>query len=200
MISQVTGQVVAADLHHVVIDLHGLGVAVQATPGTLAKCRVGERTTLYTALVVREDSLTLFGFLTADERAVFGTLQTVSGVGPRLALAMLAVHSPEDLRLAVANEDHAALQRVPGVGKKGAQRIALELAGKIGEPHSDASSPNDVPPAATAAKSSVTEALTGLGWSVKQAEQAIDAVLTDGAPQDAAGLLRAALQALGNQS
>lgn len=201
MIAQIHGVVAAVELHQVVVDVHGMGIAVQATPGTLAKCRHGESITLYTALVVREDSLTLFGFAEADERDVFTIVQTVSGVGPRLALAMLAVHSPDVLRQAVADEDHATLQRVPGVGKKSAQRIALELSGKIGEP------PSRTPNAAvtptvnpSAAKASVTEALTGLGWSLKQAEAAIDAVLAAGAPTDASGLLRAALQRLGSQS
>ena len=128
MIASVHGTVLAVRLDAAVVEVGGVGLLVQATPTTLAGLRVGSTARLATSLVVREDSLTLFGFADADEREVFEVVQTVSGVGPRLALAMLAVHTPDGLRRAVAAEDLAALQRVPGIGRKGAQRIVLELA------------------------------------------------------------------------
>src|SRR4029077_11325943 len=120
-----------------VLDIGGVGMRVHCTPGTLATFRPGETARVSTSLVVREDSLTLFGFGTDDERNVFELLQTATGVGPRLALAMLAVHSPDALRRAVSTEDLAALTMVPGIGKKGAQRIVLEMKDRLGPPGDD---------------------------------------------------------------
>jgi Holliday junction DNA helicase RuvA len=142
--------------------------------------------------------MTLYGFADDDEREVFEVVQTVSGVGPRLALAMLAVHSPDALRRAVDAEDLAALQRVPGIGKKGAQRIVLELAGKLGPASTAETVPQAVP--ASAGQDAVVDALVGLGWSAKVAADAVSAV-SDGpvAPGEVAGVLRAALQHLGGQ-
>ena len=128
-----------------VIDVGGVGLLVQCTPGTLAGLRTGERARVATSLVVREDALTLYGFASEDERNTFELLQTASGVGPRLALAMLAVFTPDALRRAVATEDLAALTTVPGIGRKGAQRIVLELAGRLGSPGEAGRGP---PPAA----------------------------------------------------
>ncbi len=130
MIAHVDGTVFSVTPDGAVVDVGGVGLAVQCTPATLARLRPGERARVPTSLVVREDALTLYGFADEDERTVFELLQTASGVGPRLALAMLGVHSPDALRRAVATEDLAALMMVPGVGKKGAQRIVLELAGR----------------------------------------------------------------------
>src|ERR1700756_5056161 len=134
MIAHLNGTVAGVGLDGAVIEVGGVGLRVQCTPDTLAKLKPGEPARVATALVVREDSLTLFGFATDDERNVFELLQTASGVGPRLALAMLAVHSPDALRRAVSTEDLGALTMGPGIGRKGAQRIVLELAGKLGEP------------------------------------------------------------------
>ena len=117
-----------------VIEVGGVGLLVQCTPGTLAGLRLGEQARLATSLVVREDALTLYGFASDDERNTFELLQTASGVGPRLAQAMLAVLTPDALRRAVAAEDLAMLTSVPGIGRKGAQRIVLELAGRLGAP------------------------------------------------------------------
>lgn len=197
MIASLTGTVTAVRLDSVVLDVGGVGMAVQATPATLAGLRVGATARLATTLVVREDSLTLFGFADDDERAVFETLQTVSGIGPRLALAMLAVHPPDGLRRAVATEDLAALQRVPGIGRKGAQRLVLELADRLGVPTDvvGAAAPGRGP---ADRRPEVVEALVGLGWSARAAQDAIDAVAPD--PVDAAGVgdvLRAALRTLG---
>ncbi len=132
MIASVRGRVLSIRLDAAVVEVGGVGLLVQATPATLAGLRVGGEAELATTLVVREDALTLFGFADADERAVFEIVQTVSGIGPRLALAMLAVHTPDGLRAAVAGQDLAALTRVPGIGRKGAQRIVLELADRLG--------------------------------------------------------------------
>ena len=117
-----------------VIEIGGVGFSVQCTPGTLATLRPGAEAHVSTCLIVREESLTLYGFGSDDERNVFELLQTASGIGPRLALAMLAVHSPDALRRAVATGDLDALQLVPGIGKKGAQRIVLELKDRLGAP------------------------------------------------------------------
>jgi holliday junction DNA helicase RuvA len=199
VIATVRGRVGALSLDSAVVEVGGVGILVQAAPGTLAELRVGQEATLYTSLVVREDSLTLFGFLTDDERSTFETVQTVSGIGPRLALAMLAVHEPEGLRRAVATEDLVALTRVPGIGRKGAQRLVLELKDRIGPPGRPAdSSPTRAGPAADG-RPQVRDALVGLGWSTKAADDALDLAIADdgGPPSDMAALLRAALRQLG---
>ncbi|WP_344105016.1 Holliday junction branch migration protein RuvA [Myceligenerans crystallogenes] len=205
MIASLTGIVQHVTLDRVVLEVGGVGYLVHATPGTLAGLRVGDSASVATSMVVREDSMTLFGFADADERDVFEVVQTVSGVGPRLALAMVAVHTPESLRRIVATEDTAALTRVPGIGKKGAQRILLELGDKLGPPSGgEAVPPGEVSamPASDAGTVQVVEALTGLGWPVKAAEDAVAKVLAETgaevvAPSDVANTLRAALRTLG---
>jgi Holliday junction DNA helicase RuvA len=134
VIASVSGKVTAIALDGAVIEVGGVGILTHCTPGTLATLRMGEDARLSTSLVVREESLTLYGFATDDERAVFELLQTASGVGPKLALAMLAVHTPNALRVAVAGADLKALTQVPGIGQKGAQRIVLELKDRLGTP------------------------------------------------------------------
>ncbi|WP_066588609.1 Holliday junction branch migration protein RuvA [Cellulomonas timonensis] len=198
MIASVRGTVQAVRLDAAVVEVGGVGMLVQATPTTLAALRVGAEALLWTSLVVREDSLTLFGFADADEREVFEVLQTVSGVGPRLALAMLAVHSPDGLRRAVAGEDLAALKRVPGIGQKGAQRLVLELGGRLGAPATVVEG-GFTPVAATDRREQVVEALIGLGWNARAADDAVAQVLEQGdvAPGDVAAVLRAALRTLG---
>lgn len=200
MIASVRGTVQAVRLDAAVLEVGGVGLLVQATPATLAGLRVGSEAMLATSMVVREDSLTLYGFADADEREVFEVVQTVSGVGPRLALAMLAVHSPDGLRRAVAAEDLAALKRVPGIGHKGAQRIVLELADRLGAA-TPAGVPDGPPVPAGDQRGQVVDALVGLGWNVRAAEDAVAGVLPDVAatigPDDVAGVLRAALRALG---
>lgn len=200
MIASLTGTVQAVRLDAAVVEVGGIGLLVQATPATLAGLRPGQRATLHTALVVREDSLTLYGFTDADEREVFEVVQTVSGVGPRLALAMLAVHSPDGLRRAVADEDYPALQRVPGIGRKGAQRIVLELGDRLGAP---APAPGTAGPVALTGdhRDQVVEALVGLGWQARTAHEAVTTVLAGSSDpvgaDEVAGLLRAALRTLG---
>ncbi|MHB1063277.1 MAG: Holliday junction branch migration protein RuvA [Georgenia sp.] len=197
MIASIAGPVEALGLDRVVVTVGGMGMRAFTTPTTLTGLAVGRQARLATSLVVREDSLTLYGFADDDERDLFETLQTVSGVGPRLALAMLAVHTPDGLRRAVAEEDLAALQRVPGVGRKGAQRIVLEIGEKLGPPGGG----TDAPAPARASDGpapTVVEALVQLGWSEKVAEAAVTAVLTaPDAPTDVPVILRAALQHLG---
>ncbi|WP_432494419.1 Holliday junction branch migration protein RuvA [Kineococcus gypseus] len=198
MIASVRGRVLAVRLDSAVLEVGGVGLLVQAAPATLAGLRVGEEGELATSLVVREDSLTLFGFADADEREVFEVLQTVSGVGPRLALAVLAVHRPDGLRAAVAAEDHAALVRVPGIGKKGAQRLCLELGDRLGPP-GGAPAPGAPAPvdAGDARRQQVVDALAGLGYPLKQAGEAVDVVAPgeDGV-SDVPAALRAALRHL----
>ncbi len=200
MIASVHGEVLSVGLDAAVVEVGGVGLAVQATPATLAGLRVGSSARLATSLLVREDALTLFGFADTDEREVFETVQTVTGIGPRLALAMLAVHTPDGLRRAVADEDLAALQRVPGVGRKSAQRIVLELKDRLGAP-AGASGTRASAPALDDRRSQVVEALTGLGWPERAAVAAVDQVL-DGSTgpvgaDEVAGVLRAALRTLG---
>lgn len=198
MIASLAGTVATVRLDAAVVDVGGIGVLVQATPRTLATLTVGRTARLSTSLVVREDSLTLFGFADDDERATFETLQTVSGIGPRLALAMLAVHDPEALRRAVATDDLTALRKVPGVGLKGAQRLALELKGKLGAPTAAGSPTSEAATADDGWRGQVREALVGLGWAAKSADEALDKVApAPGEPVDVAAVLRAALQRLG---
>lgn len=193
MIAGVRGEVLEIGLDHVVVEVGGVGLAVHATPATLARLRRGEPARLATSLVVREDSLTLFGFSDAEERDLFTLLQTVSGVGPRLALATLAVLSPDALRTALADGDVATLTRVPGIGRKGAERLALELRDKVVGPERAPTAPAAV----GGPRAEVVEALLGLGFPAKPAEQAVDAVLAEQVAADAATLLRAALTRLG---
>ncbi|GAA4918356.1 Holliday junction branch migration protein RuvA [Streptomonospora salina] len=201
MIAFLSGRVAARTGGTAVIEVGGVGMTVHCTPTTLAGLRVGEQATVPTSLVVREESLTLYGFADDDEREVFERLQQASGVGPRLALGILAVHTPDVLRSAVASEDTAALTRVPGVGPKGAQRIALELRDKLGPP--PAADPavaehGAAPPAAEAPwRPQVVSGLVNLGWSAKDAETAAEAVAPEAADSpDVAVLLRSALRRL----
>ena len=197
MISSLRGTVLQVGLDHAVVEVGGVGFAVQATPATLAGLRRGEEAALATTLVVREDSLTLFGFADPDARELFGLLQTVSGVGPRLAMATLAVLEPDRLRAALADGNLAVLTQVPGVGRKSAERLVVELRDKVGKlpVAGDAAAAGARPDV----RGSVVEALVGLGFPVKQAEQAVDAVLADNGTGDTATVLRTALTMLGRK-
>lgn len=199
MIASVTGRVERVGLDHAVLTTGGVGLLVHTTPGTAAELRHGAEARLSTSLVVREDSLTLYGFGDDDARACFELVQTVSGVGPRLALAMLAVLAPDELRVAVAGGDLATLTKVPGIGKKGAERIVLELRDKIGAPTGTVAPAAPFPEEAEQAwRAPVTEALVGLGWNAKQAQAGLDAVADElGEAPDMAVALRAALRELG---
>ena len=210
MIASVRGMVLSAGLDSTVINVGGVGLLLHVTAATAASMRPGAEAVLATTLVVREELLTLYGFADEDERAVFNQVQTVSGVGPRLALAMLAIHAPEGLRRAISGGDLVALTKVPGIGKKGAERIVLELRDKIGVPSGVALS-GAPRPAADEATTQVRDALVGLGWSSRQAEEAVEAVRSEvvgpevvgpeadrpEAGSDVSALLRAALRELG---
>jgi Holliday junction DNA helicase RuvA len=196
MIAFVRGEVADVGLTSAVVEVGGVGLEVMCTPGTLATLRVGRSATLPTSMVVREDSLTLFGFADDDEKQTFELVQTASGVGPKLAQAMLAVLSPDDLRAAVAAEDVKTLTRVPGIGQKGAQRIILELRDRIGAP-TGPRLPGTAPAARPDWRGQVQEGLVGLGWSAKEADRAIESVADEaGSHPDVGALLRAALRTL----
>jgi holliday junction DNA helicase RuvA len=211
MIAHLDGMVATVAPEGAVIDVSGVGLLVQCSPGTLARLRPGERARVSTSLVVREDALTLYGFGSDDERNTFELLQTASGIGPRLALAMLATFSPDGLRRAVAAQDLTALTSVPGIGRKGAQRIVLELAGRLGPPNeagmagagmAGAPGAAGAVPAGNAVtlswRDQVRAGLANLGWSARDADQAIGAIEPEfgGGEVDIADALRAALRAM----
>ena len=198
MIAFVRGRVAAVGLTSTVLEVGGVGLELHCTPDTLASLRAGAEATLPTSMVVREDSLTLFGFADEDEKQMFELVQTASGVGPKLAQAMLAVHRPETLRRAVSADDVKTLTIVPGIGQKGAQRIILELRDRIGSP-GQAPLPSGAPTAVPAWQGQVQAGLVGLGWSVKEAERAVTEIAPEAdqmASADVAALLRAALRTL----
>lgn len=205
MIASLRGTVVAVALDHVVVETGGVGLRLLCPPRVLADLRPGASAHLHTSLVVREDSLTVYGFSATDERELFEVLLGVSGIGPRLAMAMLAVLTPEEVRTAVANDDLATLTRVPGVGRKGAQRLVLELKDRLPAIAVTA----DAPAASSAAHGAgtwgeqVTAALLSLGWGARDASAAIDAVapvatqmIEDDGQPDVPALLRTALRSL----
>lgn len=182
MIASVTGTVQATTSDAVVVEVGGIGIQVLTTPATAASLAIGEVVALATNLVVREDSLTLYGFLQPVDRDAFQILQSVSGIGPRIALAALATYSADELRNVVAHEDEAALTRISGIGKKGAQRLILELADKLGPVVGSASSASILSRGRGAQSSwqgQVRDALTGLGWSLREAEEAVAAAQSE---------------------
>jgi Holliday junction DNA helicase RuvA len=195
VIAFVRGKVAGLTLSSAVVEVGGVGLELMCTPGTLAGLRTGQEAMLPTSMVVREDSLTLFGFADEDEKTIFELVQTASGVGPKLAQAIVAVLSPDGVRSAIAAEDVKTLTKVPGIGQKGAQRIILELKDRIGAP---VGSSRPAPAAAAAPwRDQVLQALVGLGYSAKDAEKAVESVAdeADGVP-DVSALLRSALRTL----
>lgn len=220
MIAFLVGRVAGVLPGEVVVDVGGVGYAVACNPSTLAGLVPGETVRLPTSLVVREDSMTLFGFADDDERELFLLLQTASGVGPKVAQAMLAVHRPDALRRAIAGEDITALTQVPGIGRKGAQRVVLELKDRIGPVGPTAATGIDavggasVQVASAGWRDQVRDGLVGLGWSTREADDAVARVAAElgagegvdgvinlttagpGGTPDVAALLRAALRTL----
>jgi Holliday junction DNA helicase RuvA len=191
VIASVRGTVAALGPDGAVLEVGGVGLSVLCSPGTLARLRVGESARLATSLVVREDSLTLFGFADDDERALFELLQTANGVGPKLAQTMLATHAPRELRRAISTSDYATLVAVPGIGRKGAERIVIELRDRIGGVGVVAVAPW---------RDQLAHALGGLGFTGKEAAEAIDVVAADVTPEnppDISTLLRRSIQLLG---
>jgi Holliday junction DNA helicase RuvA len=200
MISSLAGRVAAVSPDGVVVEVGGVGLFVACTPTVIAGMPLGASVRLSTSLIVREDALTLYGFADEDERLVFELLQTATGVGPRLAQAVLAVHRPDAIRRAVATEDLGALSLVPGVGRKVAQRIVLELRDRLG-PEVGASASPGAPPGEPDWRDQVRTGLVGLGWSVREAEEALASVAPQaeeaarkGTPTAVVDLLRAALR------
>jgi len=194
MIASLSGVVLRSGASGVVVEVGGVGLAVTCTPQTAMALRVGSVATLHTSLVVREDSLTLFGFDDSDQRDIFEAVQTVSGIGPRIAVAMLSALTPAEIRRAIAREDITTLTKVPGIGRKGAERLSLELRDRLG-PAGDEG--GDIPAGSAGWEDTVREGLESLGWSRREAEAAVAAVTppADQAP-DVPELLRAALRSL----
>lgn len=204
MIASLTGTVAALGLDHVVVETGGVGLYLPCPPRVLADLRVGDTAHLHTSLVVREDSLTLYGFSGGHERELFEVLLGVSGIGPRLAIAMLAVLTPDEIRAAVASDDLATLTRVPGIGRKGAQRLVLELKDRLA---TIASTTDSAAPGTAGADGpwaeQVSAALQSLGWGARDAAAALEAVapaandmIAENGQPDVAALLRTALRSL----
>ncbi|MFE0464854.1 Holliday junction branch migration protein RuvA [Kitasatospora sp. NPDC058965] len=199
MIAFVQGPVAALSAGTAVVEVGGVGMAVQCTPTTLAALRLGEPTRLATSLVVREDSLTLYGFADDDERATFEVLQAAPGVGPRLAQAMLGVHSPDALRVAVAQGDERALIKVPGIGKAKAAKLLLEYKDKLGAPHGSVPAQQPVASGPAPWSEQLHAALVGLGYAPREADEAVAAVTPEAEAQartDVGALLKSALRTL----
>jgi len=199
MISSVRGTVLAVQGSTAVIEVGGVGLAVQVTPRHGLTLRIGSEATVRTALIVREDDLSLFGFAEADELVVFDLLRSVTGVGPRSAMGVLAVLDPDQIARAIASEDDAAFRKVSGIGPKTAKLIVVSLAGKLAvSPVARAAAS----PEATPVRDSVLSALVGLGWPERTALVAVDDALasaTDLERETMPSLLRLALAALGPQ-
>lgn len=194
MIASLTGTVQAAAGGQVVLDVSGVGYLVSVTPGTAQGLRLDERTTLLISMIVREDAMLLFGFANAEERDFFDSLRGVSGVGPKLALAILSALTPERIAIAVANEDDKAFSAVSGIGPKTAKLLIVTLAGRLKAQIGSA----EAPPQSNAARDSVLLALTGLGIAERSAADALDAVLAKYPSASRDQLLREALAALGS--
>ena len=192
MISRVLGTVAQIGVDDVVVVYGGLGFKVFIVPPLASELHKGDEIELYTHLIVREDALTLYGFKTEEERKVFEILMSVTGIGPRIGLAALSVFSPNDLRRAVADQDAATLARIPGVGKKVASRMLVELGDKLGLP---AQLPEASAPSAGVVEAEVKAALIGLGWNETKAENVLSELGGNGL--NAPDLLRAALMKLG---
>lgn len=195
MIASVTGTVTAVGATSAVLEIGGIGLRLLCSPVTTATLRTGSEVRLATSLVVREDSLTLYGFADDAEREIFEAVQGATGVGPKLAQAIVSVLSPDELRAALAAEDLATLCRVPGIGRRGAQRLVIELKDKIARP----AAPAVVRAAEPAWREQVRLGLEGLGWSTRDAQAACDRVqpLSEQDPTlTVAALMRAALQTL----
>ncbi|HET9518990.1 MAG TPA: Holliday junction branch migration protein RuvA [Actinoplanes sp.] len=197
MIASLRGVVLAITPDSAVIEVGGVGMQVQCAPNTLAALKAGVEARLATSLVVREDSLTLYGFADDDAKQLFELLQTASGVGPRVAQAVLAVHQPDAVRRAISGGDLNALTKVPGIGKKGAERLVLELRDKIGVVPIG-------PDGATGVlggdwQDQVRQGVIALGWSAAQADQAVGAVADTitGEVPPVPVLLRQAIRLLG---
>ena len=196
MIASVRGEVLDIALDHSVIEASGVGYRVNATPVTLGALHRGSEARLFTTMIVREDSMTLYGFSDTESKDLFSLLQTVSGVGPRLAMATLAVLEPDALRRALSEGNLTALTRVPGIGKRGAERMVVELRDKVDAVATTAGAASGVV-VGSSIRDQIVEALEGLGFPIKQAEQATDSVLAESPEATTSVALRSALSLLG---
>lgn len=199
MIASIRGEVLDIALDHAVLEASGVGYRVNATPSTLASLTRGAESRLLTTMIVREDSMTLYGFSDTESRDLFVLLLTVSGVGPRIAMATLAVLDPAALRTALADGNVTALTRVPGIGKRGAERMVVELRDKVDAivGGGGASATPTAGASGGAVHDQIVEALTGLGFAVKQAEDATASVLAAQPDASTSAALRSALAYLG---
>lgn len=201
MIASLRGTVINIGLGSAVIECQGVGYEVTTTPSTLSQLQRGEEALLLTTMVVREDAMKLYGFIDDQTREMFSLLQTVTGLGPRLALACESVLSPIEISQAIAGGDSKTLQRVPGVGKRMAERLIVELKDKVGaftagvvESGGESAPVQGVAPVVVIDQ--VTQALVGLGFSEKQADDAVASVLSSNPELDTSAALRAALAKL----
>jgi holliday junction DNA helicase RuvA len=194
MISSLRGPVLEIRLDSLVVAVGGVGITVMCSPDTISQARIDQEITLFTSLIVREDSLTLFGFANSENREMFEVVQGVSGFGPKLAFTILSSLPADELRTAIGNEDVARLKQTPGVGAKGAQRLVLELKDRIGTPSFGARRTSKE----AQWQIQVEQGLLGLGWSPRDAQRAISAVIEEGVTdsQETPELLRRALQIL----
>lgn len=175
MISLINGVVRSIGSDKVIVEVGGVGLAVSVTTQTGSQLNVGVPVQLFTTLIVREDALTLFGFLDEESRSTFELVQTVTGIGPKVALAIMGSHSPQTLAAAIAQEDISAIEKVPGIGRKGAQRLILELKGKISDFGSGHKSSHHQP----VWREQLTAALVSLGFTAKDSDSAINSVIAE---------------------
>ena len=197
MISLINGIVRSISSDRTVVEVGGVGLSVSITTNTSAQLNIGAPVQLFTSLVVREDSLILFGFLDEESRSTFELVQTVTGIGPKVALAIMGSHSPQTLAAAIAQEDIGAIEKVPGIGRKGAQRLILELKGKV----SDFGTSHKISHHQPAWREQLASALISLGFSAKESDNAITTVVSqiaeeggDANATDLSDLLKRALQ------
>ncbi|MDY2941518.1 MAG: Holliday junction branch migration protein RuvA [Varibaculum sp.] len=194
MIDSVHGEVLRVKSDQIVVVVNGIGFAINSSANSTAEVHAGQEVKLATKMIVKEDDISLYGFTSTDERDVFTTLIGVNGIGPRNALAALSALGPDGLRTAVATKDENAIVKIPGVGKKTAQRLLIELQDKLGEPNGDFV-PTAVPDGAV--NTEVVQALIGLGWSKQLAESAVVRAAEQNGTENEPALLRVALQILG---
>jgi Holliday junction DNA helicase RuvA len=199
VITSVSGTVLRVGVDHAVVEVGGVGLAVLCTPAALAGLRTGAPGRVATSLVVREDSLTLYGFAHDDERDTFELLQSATGVGPKLARAVLAVLGPDEIRRAVSTGDLATLTKVPGIGRKGAERLVLELRDRMGPPTGTPEQAGVTGPLEAPWRVQVRSGLAGLGWAGKEVETALDVIGADGAEPEVSTALRQAIRMLGRR-
>lgn len=204
MIDSLHGEVLSIGLDHAVIECSGVGYRFLATPATLGRLTRSEKSRVMTSMVVKDDGITLYGFTDPESREMFHTLQTVSGLGPKLALAALSVFGPGELSAHIASGDAKSIQAIPGVGKKMAERIALELKDKVEAfiPTADPSAPSAPSGggrAVSLASEQVVEALVGLGFQERSARPVVEALVEATPEESSSVLLRQALSQLGKK-